>query len=38
MKVLIRGVRKKVAEENFMVVMQNKMLEVVSEIKYLGVI
>ncbi|CAL1671997.1 unnamed protein product [Lasius platythorax] len=35
---LLRGVRKKVMEENFRVIMQNKMLEVVSEIKYLGVI
>jgi hypothetical protein len=35
---LIRGVRKKATEDNLKIKLQNKVLEIVSEIKYLGVI
>jgi len=35
---LIRGIRKKTVEDNVRVKLQNVILEVVSEIKYLGII
>jgi len=35
---LVRGIKKKVSESNIKVKLDNTVLEVVSEIKYLGVI
>lgn len=36
--ILIKGVRKKAIENNLKIKLQNKTLEVVKEIKYLGII
>lgn len=35
---LIRGIKKKTAENNVIIKLQNRILEVMSEIKYLGII